>query len=105
MMLIKIACFAIVLFITIDAMSLPAAKTLECLCDGGAALNLKGCFISVPSRPNKACRCYEEVQMGRDKCFGEEVNCIDLNSSYCKYPDTSKASCLQAANSNCLGYP
>ena len=87
-------------------MSLPDPKSIECLCDGGFGSSTpQGCTISVPARPNMACRCYRVDQMGRDICLGEEVNCIDRNNPYCKYPDTSKASCMQAANSNCLGYP
>ena len=83
----------------------PATTTSQCLCDGGwGSSTPNGCTITIPASPGYACQCYLILSLGRAKCFGNEVACIDSNSEYCENPDTSKASCLQAVGSNCLGY-
>ena len=83
-----------------------AFATSQCLCSGGwGSSTPNGCTISAPTTAGSACQCYFIVSLGRAKCFSNQVACVDPNNYYCQHPDTSKASCLQAAGGNCLGYP
>lgn len=64
-----------------------------------------GCRIETAAPSLNACRCFiVQGAIGGKRCNAEIVSCTDPNNIYCKVPDTSKPSCLLAANSNCNGY-
>ena len=83
-----------------------AVDAASCACtvfrpDGSVG---SGCRIQLAAPSFFACRCSIQTVVGGKRCNAEIVSCTDVYSKYCKKPDTSKSSCLLAANGNCAGY-
>ena len=70
------------------------------------------CVINTPAPPNKAVNCYNTFGTPPTfgMCHGAIVNCTNPESPFCKNPDNSYDSCIQAPKTsggwerNCEGY-
>ena len=74
--------------------------TCDCNYHSNSIFSSGGCKISVPPPRGYACKC---KYLGAWTCGGTMQLCSDVNSSFCKNPDSSKDTCNQGGG-DCGGY-